>query len=515
MKSIKCIILVLVILLSGKTSISQTREGWVKGNADTLIYLSGIYDFNSSEVKTKTSAAEQDEDGFKYYLGDVVDYSSINGLMGLLVEWGASNAELSTQLSSYDAYLNKALQKGALVEQQGAFTSENSFIRVVRCRHYFLKLLKFASIYKKDIYQKNLANPSFCKAFSMCDRASRELIDLRTKKINQLIRDLNINHIEAKWENGYFLIGDVGLGTFDEEMKPLLKAYQDNEIKKEFLSASKKITTKQRSSITFVKTNMGRFTSDRSKADFFLTVSQIASPSAYAILSNEPNISAYTKYAPDTSLVLLFKDFNTVVHETCHTANFNTHYFISESITIPVISTDIYNSHELIKVIPKEKYQSFFRNTYIFEESETSSQVNGIFGLLNEFSAYYNGSKADWDILTNKEKIIQKFRSYKEGIQELTVTTWDAYYEFSVMMAWYLDYSRLQYPDQYKLLMSNKALRVAYTLLDNRFGELVNKIEVKLGSADKNLKALFDESTKTLNRFKIENCNEANYKKFL
>jgi len=70
--------------------------------------------------------------------------------------------------------------------------------------------LKFASIYKKDIYQKNLANPSFCKAFSIRDKASRELIDLRTKKINQLIRDLNINHIKAKWENGYFLIGGVG-----------------------------------------------------------------------------------------------------------------------------------------------------------------------------------------------------------------------------------------------------------------------------------------------------------------
>jgi hypothetical protein len=96
-------------------------------------------------------------------------------------------------------------------------------------------------------------------------------------------------------------------------MKPFLKAYQDNEIKKEFLSASKKITTKQRSTITFVKKNMGRFTSDRSKADFFLAVSQIVSPSAYAILSDQPNISAYTKYAPDTSLVLLFKDFNTVV----------------------------------------------------------------------------------------------------------------------------------------------------------------------------------------------------------
>jgi len=54
-------------------------------------------------------------------------------------------------------------------------------------------------------------------------------------------------------------------------MKPFLKAYQDNEIKKEFLSASKKITTKQRSTITFVKKNMGRFTSDRSKADFLFS----------------------------------------------------------------------------------------------------------------------------------------------------------------------------------------------------------------------------------------------------
>ena len=88
------------------------------------------------------------------------------------------------------------------------------------------------------------------------------------------------------------------------------------------------------------------------------------------------------------------------------------------------VYTEVYNSHELIKVIPKDKYQSFFRNTYVFQESGLTSQVSGIYGLLNEFSAYYNGTKADWDILTNKEKIIQKFPSFKEGMEELTVTTW-------------------------------------------------------------------------------------------
>ena len=477
-------------------SAAQTREGWVKGNVDTLIYLSGIYDFNSSEIKSKTPVAEQEDSDYKYYLGDVVAYSSLNGLTGLLIEWGAANAELSTHLSNYESYLEKALKKGATVDQQTAFTSENSFIRVAKCRHYFLELLKFASFYKKDVYLNNLENPSFGLAFLLCDRESNRLIELRTKKINQLVNDFKVNQIKASWADGTFWIGDTGVGTFDDEIKPKLKAYRESEIKMEVLKVLKKYTTKQKTSVKFVKTNTGRFSTDKSKADFFFAISQIASPSAYAILSGEPNISAYTRYAPDTSLASLFKNFNTVIHETCHMVNGGNSYFISESIIIPVVSSEVYNSHELIKMVPKEKYQSFFRNTYVFESSGTSSQVSGIYGLLNEFSAYYNGVKVNWDILTNKEKIIQKFPLYNGGMKDLTVTTWEAYYEFSVMMAWYLDHSKLQYPEQYKMLMSNKALRAAYTLLDNRFSDLVNKTELRYGSADKKLKALFVESTK-------------------
>ena len=493
----------------------QTREGWVKGNVDTLIYLSGVYDFNSSEIINKTSEAEKQDWDFKFYLGEVVDYSSINGLTGLIREWGGSNAKLSNLLNNYEYYLNQALQKTASIEQSTAFAADNSFIDVVRSRHYFLELLKFSKTYKKDIYFKNLSNASFCLAFALCNRETNRLLELRQVKLKQYERDLNKNKIEARWEAGAFWVGGSGRGTFDKEMEPKLKAYDSlhSNMVKEVLGASKKLSITK--SVKIARTNEGRFLTDRAKADFFLSISQLVSPSAHAILARESNISAFVHYAPDTSLTSLFGDFNTVVHEACHMVNNDAGYFISESIIIPFKITETYNSYELIKIIPKVKYQSFFRNTYVFELSSIGSQASGIYGLLDEFSAYYNGTKADWDIVTNKEKINQKFLSYKEGIKNLPVGQWEAYYEFSIMMAWYLDYSKRQYPAQYKMLMDNKALRVAYTLLANRFSDLVSKIEMQNGSADKKLKKLFAESANALREFSVEKCTELNYKDYL
>lgn len=506
--------LLMLLLLIPLWAPAQLKEGWVKANTDTLVYLTGVTDFNSSEIVSKTSVAEKKHSDFKFYLGEVVDYSTINGLTGLLTEWGASNAELSTLLNGYDYYLNQALLKTATFEQRTAFTTDNSFIRVVNSRHYFLELLKFAKSSKKDTYLKNLSNASFCLAFTLCNRETNRLLELRKTKIHQYVSDLNKNHIKASWVSGTFWIGGTGGGTFDEEMESKLKAYDSlhKELVAEIVAASKKIA---KASVKIAKTNKGRFLTDRAKADFFLAVSKVVSPSSHAILSKQSNISAFIRYARDTSLTSLFDDFNTVVHEACHSVNFDVGYFISESISIPVVTGEVYNSHELIKVMPKEKYQSFFRNTYIFESSNLSSQVSGIYGLLDEFSAYYHGAKADWDIFTDKEKIIQKFPSYKGGMNQLAVTTWEAYYEFSVMMAWYLDFSKQKYTEQFKKIMTNKPLRVAYTLLNNRFSELVANIEKQNGNADAKLKALFVESTKTLSEFRFEKCTELNYKEYL
>jgi hypothetical protein len=496
-------------------STGQTKEGWVKANVDTLVYLSGIADFNSAEIISKTPIKEKEDIWFKYYLGEVVEYSTINGLTGLLTEWGASNAELATLLNNYDYYLNKALREIATSKQQDEFLADNSFIKVVQSRHYFIELLKFAKTYKKVTYQKNMTNASFCLAISLCDRETKRLLALRKAKLQQYERDLNKNKIEARWEGGMLWVGDMAHSAFDDLMEPQLKAYEslNKDIVAEARRSAKKLSLK---SVKIARSNEGRFSNDKAKAAFFLSISKLVSPSAYAILSIEQNVSSYVRFARDTSLASLFNDFSTVVHEACHGLN-DDKYFISESIIIPVTISEVYNSHELINVIPKEKYQSFFRNDYVFEKSEVSSQVSGIFGLLDEFSAYYNGAKVDWDIVNNRERITQGFPSYLAVAREFSFgqSEWQAYYEFSIMMAWYLDYSKQQYPTQYQMLMDNKSLRVAYSLLHNRFSELVRKVEVRYGKADEKLRALFMESEKTLSQFRIENCTEANYKGFL
>ncbi len=196
----------------------------------------------------------------------------------------------------------------------------------------------------------------------------------------------------------------------------------------------------------------------------------------------------------------LIKSYSTVIHELLHGYNQTEKgghtYFIENGIRIHVPFTEVYNSKELNKFVRKGLQDSIFRyGLYVggksdlpglghikglndSKQNEVMSVQLGIYGLLEEFSAYYFGDLAVFELYDYYANKYQKDDKdawsdyFSESKSDLV-----AYYEFQLFIAWYLDYAKEKHPKIYSEIMNNKALKVVYTLIQNKFEALASEIE--------------------------------------
>lgn len=184
----------------------------------------------------------------------------------------------------------------------------------------------------------------------------------------------------------------------------------------------------------------------------------------------------------------------TAVHEETHgylwsyTTSRGRAYFVGNKKTVYVPHTKIYYTKNMAKTVPK-KCRTFRFKTYVSQPSAyLSSNVEGAYGLLNEFMAYRAGmntavslypylvkQKADWD----------SWRVYivdcENGRQ--------AYAEFKYYILHYLYYAKKNHPDVYRGIMNNKKFREAYRKIESSYARLIreydkslNKLKTVMGS---------------------------------
>lgn len=231
-----------------------------------------------------------------------------------------------------------------------------------------------------------------------------------------------------------------------------------------------------------------RITSDRDKGEFYMELASKYAPDAYHILSSCENFSKFTVYAKEAnSRIELLDQWNTVVHETAHGYDFRLAnygekaYFLGDGIVIKMPKGKLYNTHELASSIPSATRQSIMRfDPYITGASPNlSSQVSGIYGLLEEMTAYYHGTKASVDTYEYFRSFCpdKNFECWGKGYLEDPATTLSALYEFRLFIAWYLDYAEKHHRDVYKATMNNRPLRTVYTLVDQKFEALILEFE--------------------------------------
>lgn len=255
-------------------------------------------------------------------------------------------------------------------------------------------------------------------------------------------------------------------------------------------------------------------------------------PGCYLSIVNNKTVG----WNGDTTYNSLISDYGTMVHETTHhfnrsgynweTSLWNERALVEPGIAISYAQTPTFHSELFISIVPKEAPEKIFRyGTYVGKGANPSANVCGIYGLMNEFSAYKNGTRASTEaantaIRLNDVKKIEIFE--QEAIGE-----YFAYYEFRLFIAWYLEYAEKNKPDIYKKIMANTNLRVAYTLLDDGYLKDIKELEkvVKkhpIYSYEYNekeyaqyVKTLLVDHEKTLAKFRIEGANKTNYQDFL
>jgi len=194
----------------------------------------------------------------------------------------------------------------------------------------------------------------------------------------------------------------------------------------------------------------------------------------------------------------LLKDFGTVIHESTHQLNhlISTNnrdnlpyqgYFITRGVEIVSEQGPVFNSTELNNFVGESLQTQIFRyKTYIgLPQNYLGSQVDGIYGLVDEMCAYYQGTKACFDLYDFYYKY--RCNGYKNAGEwaryvQNAASSYFAWYEFRLFISWYLEYAKKYNHEVYDSCMKNTRLRLAFTLIDNQYGVLVQEFNTMLGN---------------------------------
>ena len=274
--------------------------------------------------------------------------------------------------------------------------------------------------------------------------------------------------------------------------------------------------------------------------DYAFSLTRQYDPDAYTILKSDTSLN-FVKYFKGITKEQMAEEVNTAVHEACHFLNFfypkadmfaNESYFMTGDIMIECPRTETIKSYELNTFVPKHIQKQLHRyNEYVGDNpSPVSSITYGIYGMMDEFSAYYHGCKIDYALHAAgviKLNDTKSTTTRKEGGHTITTSSYtinrcdllDSYVEFNLFISWYLQYTKSKYPKIYKGIVDNTNFRIAYTLLDQLFGKLARQI-----SADPALSSyyrtpstfyFYAKDSLELQNFKVPGVDLTNYKQFL
>ena len=204
----------------------------------------------------------------------------------------------------------------------------------------------------------------------------------------------------------------------------------------------------------------------------------------------------------------LIDALDTVVHEEFHDYSVvgadDERMYIGNNRSIVVPYTTIYRSKEMAGSVPVRCRTSRF-STYISKPiPNLASDVQGVYGLLNEFSAYRWG-------MNNNVKMFQYYDTLPD-----TMTTWGrfiadgvsnrlAYAEFKYYILHYLYYAKSHHPSVYRKVMRNEKFRRAYRRAEEDFAKLIWEFEDDLKQVQQRLQAQGYNVTFTEESFVVTN----------
>ena len=120
-----------------------------------------------------------------------------------------------------------------------------------------------------------------------------------------------------------------------------------------------------------------------------------------------------------------------------------------------------------------------FRGALRYEIYIKEGNAGDIFGLLNEFAAYYFGNKAAFDVWPEYKKryLGSKDSDYIDAWYEQIIGSLEAYYEFKYYIAVYMANIKRHHKTFYKEMESNKEFWMVFNLVDQKYSNLIKEYE--------------------------------------
>jgi hypothetical protein len=186
-------------------------------------------------------------------------------------------------------------------------------------------------------------------------------------------------------------------------------------------------------------------------------------------------------------------EFETIIHESTHHKNTRDGIYLGPNKYLLFTDAEkndvqyFYKSELIADFLPIDAEEKIFRfETYIGEGSGVSANLSGIFGLMDEYSAYQNGCSAAlvaYDNALQEKDTTLAITFFKEAL-----ATYYAYYEFNSFIGAYLKYGKTKEPIIYQKIMNNSTLRRAYSINTIEFEKAIATINSQSNRLKSNYK---------------------------
>ena len=225
---------------------------------------------------------------------------------------------------------------------------------------------------------------------------------------------------------------------------------------------------------------------------------------AYILRATEADGSNFMVWLQDDTLL---NRIETAVHEQSHAyTSYNSSYnmkkdpatgeysiaierayYLGEGSHIMVPETATYKTEEIASIVP-ESLRSFRYDTYVGAGATVDSNVNGIYGLMNEFTAYSWGSLAGISLY---EYFLDQPLTAENWLEYVSIasSSYFAYSEFKFFILSYMLYAKENYPEIYEQTMNNQALLDAFRIVEIRYRATVEQYFANLDSLEEYLEA--------------------------
>jgi hypothetical protein len=200
----------------------------------------------------------------------------------------------------------------------------------------------------------------------------------------------------------------------------------------------------------------------------------------------------------ETSDIKVLDKISTVVHESTHhfcnsssVGKVNSENFVvSDSRFISVPKTDVFNANFIVEDMLRRnpKVKDMFRfDTYV-GGSGFDGSCTGIYDLMNEYCAYYNGTSTAfilYEVFKDKNSDLNYFNCTSEEKLSLDMErklaasmmgSVTAFYEFNSFIGAYLIYAKENYNEVYTDIINNSLLVESYSTVTYNFSVIAEKI---------------------------------------